>query len=81
MWNEGIATYVGIQIAHRMGEGEGADRTLDNWIKNARKHDPDMTNLDIAHGKDLPHNVKMAKPMWIFEQLRKEIRIPSRVLE
>lgn len=72
MWNEGIATYVGIRIAHRMGESEGAERSLTRWIANAKKLDPDMTKFDIAHGKDVPHVVKMAKPMWIFEELRKE---------
>jgi hypothetical protein len=72
MWNEGIATYVGILVGQRMGLQADADATLDGWIAGARKHDPDMTKYDLAHGKDIPHVVAMAKPMWIFEQLRKE---------
>ena len=72
MWNEGIATYVGILVGRKMGLEEDANRTLQNWIKGARRHDPDMTKYDLAKGKDVPHAVRMAKPMWIFEQLRKE---------
>jgi hypothetical protein len=31
-----------------------------------------MAKYDLAKGRDVPHVVRMAKPMWIFEQLRKE---------
>lgn len=72
MWNEGIATYVGILVGRKLGLEEDANRTLEGWIKGARRHDRDMTKLDLANGKDIPHVVRMAKPMWIFEQLRKE---------
>jgi len=72
MWNEGIATYVGILVGRRLGLEEDANKTLEGWIKSARRHDKDMTKLDLANGKDVPHVVRMAKPMWIFEQLRKE---------
>ena len=72
MWNEGIATYVGILVGRRLGLEEDANRTLEGWIKGARRHDEDMTKLDLANGKDVPHVVRMAKPMWIFEQLGKE---------
>jgi hypothetical protein len=72
MWNEGIATYVGILVGRRLGLEEDANRTLEGWIKGARRHDKDMAKLDLANGKDVPHVVRMAKPMWIFEQLRKE---------
>jgi len=72
MWNEGIATYVGIQLGRKLGYAKEADKTLAGWIKGARRHDPDMTKLDLADGKDIPHAVRMAKPMWIFEQLRKD---------
>lgn len=71
MWNEGIATYVGILLARQLGIGEEADRVLKCWIDSARRLDPDMTKYDIAAGK-VPHEVAMAKPMWIFEQLRQE---------
>jgi hypothetical protein len=72
MWNEGIATYVGILVGRRMGLEKDANSTLEGWIKGARRHDRDMTKYDLANSKDVPHVVRMAKPMWIFEQLRKE---------
>jgi len=72
MWNEGIATYVGILVGRRMGLAEDADSTLAGWIRGARRHDKDMAKYDLANGRDVPHVVRMAKPMWIFEQLRKE---------
>ncbi|NQV33703.1 MAG: hypothetical protein HQ515_13505, partial [Phycisphaeraceae bacterium] len=72
MWNEGIATYVGILVGRKMALQADADATLDRWIKGAKRHDPDMTKYDLANGKGIPHAVAMAKPMWIFEQLRKE---------
>ena len=72
MWNEGIATYIGILVGRKLGLEKDANSTLEGWIKGARRHDKDMTQYDLANGKDVPHVVRMAKPMWIFEQLRKE---------
>ncbi|NCO39343.1 MAG: hypothetical protein COZ06_36430 [Armatimonadetes bacterium CG_4_10_14_3_um_filter_66_18] len=72
MWNEGLATYVGILLGRDLGLNDEADKTLANWIDGAKKHDPEMTKLDLATGKAVPHVVAMAKPMWIFEQLRNE---------
>jgi len=72
MWNEGIATYVGILVGMEMGLEKDAAATLEGWIKGAKRYDPEMTKYDLAGGKDVPHSVRMAKPMWIFEQLRKE---------
>ena len=72
MWNEGIATYVGILVGRKLGLAEDADATLAGWIKGAKRHDPDMTKYDLAHGQNVPHAVRMAKPMWIFEQLARE---------
>jgi hypothetical protein len=72
MWNEGIATYVGILVGRKLGLEADADSTLEGWIKDAKRYDADMTKFDLANGKDVPHVVRMAKPMWIFEQLRKE---------
>jgi len=71
MWNEGIATYVGILLGREFGYNEEADATLKGWIDGAKRHDPDMTKYDPAQGKDVPHVVRMAKPMWIFEELRR----------
>lgn len=72
MWNEGIATYVGILVGRKLGLEADADATLEGWIKDAKRYDADMTKCDLANGEDVPHAVRMAKPMWIFEQLRKE---------
>lgn len=72
LWNEGIATYVGILVGRELGLEEDADATLAGWIAGARQADPDMDKLDIAHGQGIPHSVAMAKPMWIWEQLRAE---------
>jgi hypothetical protein len=72
MWNEGIATYVGILAGQKLGLKEDADHTLKGWINDAKKYDPEMNKIDLAHGQNVPHAVRMAKPMWIFEQLRKE---------
>jgi len=72
MWNEGVATYVGILVGRKLGLAKDADAGLAGWIKSAKRHDPDMTKYDLAHGENVPHAVGMAKPMWIFEQLAKE---------
>jgi hypothetical protein len=44
---------------------------LADSIARARRHDPEMKMLDLARGTDIPHAVRMGKPMWIFEQLRR----------
>ena len=72
MWNEGIATYVGILLGREFGLNKEANATLKRWIDGAKRHDPEMTKFDLASGTDIPHVVRMAKPMWIFEQLRTE---------
>jgi len=72
LWNEGIATYVGIQMGIQLGYKDQAEKTLAGWIRGAKRHDPEMKKYDLAAGKNIPHSVMMAKPMWIWEQLRKE---------
>ena len=72
MWNEGIATYVGILLGREFGLNKEANATLKRWIDGAKRHDLEMTKFDLASGTDIPHVVRMAKPMWIFEQLRTE---------
>jgi len=72
MWNEGIATYIGILVGRKLGLEKDANATLEGWISDAKRYDADMTKYDLANGRDIPHAVRMAKPMWIFEQLRKE---------
>jgi len=72
MWNEGIATYVGIQLGRELGHAEEADATLAGWLDQAKRLDPQMTKVDLAGDGAVPHAVRMGKPMWIWEQLRKE---------
>ena len=72
MWNEGIATYVGILLGREFGLNKEANATLKRWIDGAKRHDSEMTKFDLASGTDIPHVVRRAKPMWIFEQLRTE---------
>lgn len=72
MWNEGIATYVGIQLGRELGHKAEAERSLAGWFRSARRDDPKMTRYDIAGKDKLPHGVFMGKPMWIWEQLRKD---------
>ena len=82
MWNEGLATYVGILLGREFSLNKEADTTLERWIDNAKRHDPEMTRFDLAKGEDIPHAVQMGKPMWIFEQLRiEEPRIVSKYLQ
>lgn len=71
MWNEGMATYVGILLGRKMGFDAEADASLHNWIAGAKKLDPHMDEYDLARGKHVPHVVAMAKPMWIWEELRR----------
>ena len=72
MWNEGLATYVGILLGRESGLGKEADTKLENWISKAKRYDPQMKIFDLVNDKETPHVVKMGKPMWIFEELRKE---------
>ncbi len=72
MWNEPIATYVGALLACRLGLEEDGRKIIAANIERARKHDPDMTSLDIAYGKGVPNAVYWGKTMWIWEQMRKE---------
>jgi hypothetical protein len=72
MWNEGLATYVGILLGRELGHAREADKTLKRWLDAALRHDPKMNKHDLARGTDVPHAVAMGKPMWIFEKLRKE---------
>lgn len=72
MWNEGLATYVGILLGRESGLGKEADAKLENWISKAKRYDPQMKIFDLVNDKEAPHVVKMGKPMWIFEELRKE---------
>ncbi len=68
VWNEPIATYLGIQVGKRMGMGEEAQKVLDGAIQRAKRTDPEMNKVDIG-AKGAPNDVVWGKTYWIFEQL------------
>jgi len=68
VWNEPIATYLGIRVGQKMKMKE-ADETLARAIENARKDDPDFKKIDI-NAPGAPNSVVWGKSFWIFEQLR-----------
>ncbi len=68
VWNEPIATYLGIQVGKRMGMGDEAQRVLDGAIQRAKRTDPEMNQVDIG-AKGAPNDVVWGKTYWIFEQL------------
>jgi hypothetical protein len=68
VWNEPIATYLGILVGKRMGMEAEAQATLDGAIARARRHDPDMDRIDI-NAPGAPNDVVWGKTYWIFERL------------
>jgi hypothetical protein len=72
LWNEGIATFVGIKAAALLGHKSEADRVMSEWISKANQHDPQFKNGDLSRLDTVPHDVQMGKPMWIWSELEKE---------
>jgi hypothetical protein len=68
VWNEPIATYLGLEVGKRLGMKQ-ATETLEQTIASARRLDPDMNRVDIGR-KDAQRDVVWGKTYWIFEQLR-----------
>ena len=69
LWNEPIATYLGIQVGKRMGMPE-AQKTLDRALAKARKLDPDFTQIDPL-SPDAPRNLIWGKSYYVFEELER----------
>jgi hypothetical protein len=67
IWNEPIATYLGIQVGKRMGMKE-ADETLRRGIDRARELDPNMDKVDIGK-PGAARDVVWGKSYWIYEQM------------
>jgi hypothetical protein len=67
VWNEPIATYLGIQVGKRLDMPQ-AQETLDRTVARARELDPEMTKIDLL-APDAPNAVVWGKTFWIFEQL------------
>jgi hypothetical protein len=69
LWNEPIATWLGIQVGKRMGLPE-AQRTLDRQLDAGRRHDPDYTRADpLAEGA--PRDLVWGKSYFVFEELER----------
>ncbi len=69
LWNEPIATYLGIQVGKRL-EMEEAQQTLDRAIAKGRKHDPDFTQIDPL-GEGAPRDLIWGKSYFVFEELER----------
>ena len=67
LWNEPIATYLGILVGRRLQMPE-ADQTLDRQIAKARTLDP---NFDVINplADDAPRDVIWGKSYYVFEEL------------
>ncbi len=68
VWNEPIATYLGIQVGKAMGMPE-AQKTLEGAVERARRDDPEMRKVDIG-APGAPNAAVWGKTFWIFEQIR-----------
>ncbi len=69
LWNEPIATYLGIQVGKRLGMSK-AQVTLDRQIRLGRRHDPKFTKVDpLAEGA--PRDLIWGKSYFVFEELER----------
>lgn len=69
LWNEPIATYLGIQVGKRLDMPE-AQRTLEAQLAAGRKHDPDWTKVDPL-APDAPRDLVWGKSYHVFEELER----------
>lgn len=69
LWNEPIATYLGIQVGRRLGMPE-AERTLREQIAAAKKLDPEFTERDPL-AADAPRDLVWGKSYFVFEELER----------
>ncbi len=69
LWNEPIATWLGIQVGKRLGMEE-ADQTLQRQIRLGRRHDPQFDSIDPL-GEDAPRDLIWGKSYFVFEELER----------
>lgn len=69
LWNEPIATWLGIQVGRRLGMPE-ADATLENQIAAARREDPQLDRLD-PQAPGASHALVWGKSFFVFEELER----------
>lgn len=70
LWNEPIATYLGIQVGLRLGMKE-AKQTLDRQIKMARRHDPNFDQKNPL-ANDANRDLIWGKSYFVFEELERK---------
>ena len=70
LWNEPIATWLGIQVGRRMGMPE-AEKTLERQLRKGRKLDPDFTDLNPM-AKGAHRDLIWGKSYYVFETLEKK---------
>lgn len=69
LWNEPIATYLGIQVGKRMGMPK-AQETLDRSIAKARRYDADLNAVDPLSEK-AHRDLIWGKSYFVFEELER----------
>ncbi|MEO0478112.1 MAG: hypothetical protein AAF196_01400 [Planctomycetota bacterium] len=69
LWNEPIATWLGIQVGKRL-EMPRAQQTLERQMRLGRRHDPDFTNIDPL-SEDAPRDLIWGKSYFVFEELER----------
>ena len=69
LWNEPIATYLGIRIGQRLKLDE-ATRTLERQIADARRLDPELDAINPL-AADAPREVIWGKSYFVFEELER----------
>ena len=69
LWNEPIATYLGILVGKRLGMPE-AQAELDRQLAAGRKHDPDYTQINPL-AEDAPRDLVWGKSYFVFEELER----------
>ncbi|MEE2972026.1 MAG: hypothetical protein VX672_02785, partial [Planctomycetota bacterium] len=69
LWNEPIATWLGIKTGQRMGHPE-ADATLERQIGKARRLDPQLDSIDpLSEGAK--RDLVWGKSYFVFEELER----------
>lgn len=69
LWNEPIATWLGIEVGRRLGMPEAQD-TIDRQIAAARRLDAELNTLDPL-AADAPRDVVWGKSYFVFEELER----------
>lgn len=69
LWNEPIATWLGIEVGRRMNMPE-AQQTLDAAIAAARREDPELNRIN-PESAEASHSLVWGKSFFVFEDLER----------